>query len=118
MKFEYKKIVKNEVTESQIKDIVKIEGEDGYTEDQIRNIWQDESIVNDNFACIINGKIMGSVSFNPNSKRRNGSVFMVNLSVSPEYRRMGIAQNLIYMGARYYKQININKPMSTSVGRK
>lgn len=113
----FKKLDKNEITDKHISQILSLEGEDGYTEDQIRCIWQDDSIINDNFVCLLNDEIVGDISFNPNSKRRNGSVFMVNLSVSPNYRRMGIAKNLIYTACKYYKDKNISLPMSVSVDK-
>ena len=42
------------------------------------------------------------ISYNPKSKRRNGSIYMVNLTVLPEYRRQGIAQKLIDISTQYY----------------
>jgi ribosomal protein S18 acetylase RimI-like enzyme len=58
-------------------------------------------------------KIVAHISYNPKSKRRNGSIFMINLTVLPEYRRQGIAQDLIYVATNYY--INNGYTLLTSV---
>ena len=62
---------------------------DGYNEEQLRNIWIDDE-KNDNFVCVDGDRIIAHISYNPSSKRRNGSIYMINLSVLPEYRRKGV----------------------------
>ena len=42
---------------------------------------------------------------------------MVNLTVHPEYRKAGIAQNLIYTACKYYEKENNNLPMSLQVDK-
>ena len=69
--------------------------------DVMRQIWCERDN-NDNFACVDGHKVVAHISYNPKSKRRNGSIYMVNLTVLPEYRRRGIAQNLIYTAVKYY----------------
>ena len=99
----YKKIDRKDVTEDMFKQIVAVENStgSGYEEEIMREIWIARDN-NDNFACFDGDKIIAHISYNPKSKRRKGSIFMVNLTVLPEYRRRGIAQNLIYTATNYY----------------
>lgn len=115
----FKRLDKSDITEAQFKQIVEVEqsdGNDGYTEEQLKSIWIEDK-KDDNFVCIHNNKIVAHISFNPKSKRRNGSVYMVNLMVSPEYRKMGIAQNLIFTACKFYMQKGETLPMSLSVDK-
>jgi predicted GNAT family acetyltransferase len=91
----YKKIDRKHVTEKMFKQIMEVENStgSGYDEDVMREIWIERDN-NDNFACFDGDKIVAHISYNPKSKRRNGSIFMVNLTVLPEYRRQGIASAL------------------------
>lgn len=99
----YKKLAQKDVTEDLFKQIMVVENStgSGYSEDVMRQIWCERDN-NDNFACVDGNKIVAHISYNPKSKRRNGSIYMVNLTVLPEYRRRGIAQNLIYTAVKYY----------------
>ena len=99
----YKKLDRKDVNEDLFNQIMMVENStgSGYDEDIMREIWITRDI-NDNFVCMDNDKIVAHISYNPKSKRRNGSVFMVNLTVLPEYRKRGIAQNLIYTATNYY----------------
>ena len=88
----------------------------GYTEEQLKSIWiEDEK--DDNFVCVDGDKIIAHISYNPLSKRRNGSLYMVNLSVLPEYRRQGIAIELINTATEYYLSKGQTLKMSTSVDK-
>lgn len=99
----YKKLDKKDVTEELFKQIMAVENStgSGYEEEIMREIWLTRDN-NDNFVCMDKDKIIAHISYNPKSKRRNGSIFMVNLTVLPEYRKQGIAQNLIYTATKYY----------------
>ena len=112
------KLNQESVSESIFQQIMEVENStgDGYSESAMRRMWQTENI-NDNFVCKVNNKIVGIITFNPNSKRRNGSVYMVNLTVLPQYRRRGIAQSLILCACDYYLKKQIKLPMSLSVDR-
>jgi len=110
---------RNEITKEQFKQIVLVEqsgNEDCYTEEQLKQIWID-SIKNDNFVCVDNDKIVAHISFNPFSMRRNGSIYIINLIVLPDYRRQGIAQQLINTGCEYYLEKGVNLPVSLSVDK-
>lgn len=111
----YKKLDKKDITEEQFKQIMSVENSTGtgYSEEVMRQIW----IEDDNFVCIDKDKIVAHASYNPKSKRRNGSIYMVNLTVLPEYRRRGIAQNLIYTACKYYMDKGVKLLMSTSVDK-
>ncbi|MBQ7798525.1 MAG: GNAT family N-acetyltransferase [Clostridia bacterium] len=99
----YKKLDKKDVTEELFSQIMAVENYtgSGYDEDIMSEIWITGD-KNDNFVCMDKDKIVAHISYNPKSKRRNGSIFMVNLTVLPEYRKRGIAQNLIYTATNYY----------------
>lgn len=114
----YKKIDRKDVTEEMFKQIMVVENftGSGYEEDIMREIWISGD-KNDNFACFDNDKIVAHISYNPKSKRRNGSIFMVNLTVLPEYRKRGIAQNLIYTATKYYIDSGYTILTSTSVDK-
>ena len=110
---------KNEITKEQFKQIVLVEqsgSEDCYTEEQLKELWID-SDKNDNFICVDKDKIVAHISFNPFSMRRNGSIYVVNLIVLPNYRRQGIAQQLINTGCEYYLEKGVNLPVSLSVDK-
>lgn len=115
---EFKRLDRLEVTKEQFKQIMDVENStgSGYEEEIMRSIWlEDEK--DDNFVCVTDDKIVAHISFNPNSKRRNGSVYMVNLTVTNEYRKRGIAQNLIYTACKYYESKKISIPMSLQVDK-
>ena len=99
----YKKLAQKDVTEDLFKQIMVVENStgSGYSEEVMREIWVTRDN-NDNFLCVDGNKVVAHISYNPKSKRRNGSIYMVNLTVLPEYRRRGIAQNLIYTAVKYY----------------
>jgi ribosomal protein S18 acetylase RimI-like enzyme len=114
---EYKKLNSEELTEEQFKNILEVEqsdGDDCYSEETLRNIWF-ERATNDNFVCIANNKIVGCINFNPLSQRRNGSIYMINLMILPEYRKNGIATNLIKEACEYYLGKGCKKVMSLNV---
>ena len=114
--FKYYRLDRRDITEEQLQQIVAVESEDGYTEYQLRKIWiEDEK--DDNFVCVDGDKIVAHISYNPQSKRRNGSIYMINLSVLPEYRRNGIAIGLINTATEYYISQNQALPMSLSVDK-
>jgi len=110
---------KNAITQKEFEQIVYVEqngSDDCYTEEQLKEIWIN-SDKNDNFVCTIDGIIIAHISFNPYSKRRNGSIFIVNLTVLPTYRRKGIATKLIQEGCKYYFNKNYNLPVSITVDK-
>ncbi len=116
MKFKY--IPQSEVSEEIFREVMSVESSrpSGYDEESMRVFWQ-ISGKNHNFVCIDGGNVVGHISFNPNSVRRNGSIFMVNLTVHPDYTRKGIAQNLILTACDFYIQNGQTKVMSTSVDK-
>ena len=87
-----------------------------YSEDVMRELWLNGKL-NDNFVCLSNDRIVAHITFNPQSKRRNGSIYMTNLTVLPEYRRMGIAQSLIGEAVEYYTCNGFALPMSLHVDK-
>lgn len=112
----YERLDKKDITEEQFKQVMDVENStgSGYSEEAMRMMWlEDEK--NSNFVCKDNDKIVAIISFNPLSKRRNGSIYMVNLTVYPEHRRLGIAQNLIFAACKYYESNNL--PMSLQVDK-
>lgn len=112
----YYRLDRSNITEEQLQQIVAVESKDGYTEDQLRMIWiEDEK--DDNFVCVDGDKIVAHISYNPLSKRRNGSLYMINLSVLPEYRRKGIAIGLINTATQYYISQKQTLLMSLSVDK-
>ena len=114
----YIRLDKSGITQEQFKQVVEVENStgDGYSEEVMKRMWLEDD-KNSNFVCTCENKIVGFISYNPLSKRRNGSIYMVNLTVLPEYRRLGIAQNLIYTGCKYYTSENNNLPMSLQVDK-
>ena len=118
-KYQMKKLFADEITDEQFKQIVSVEqsgSEDCYTKEQLKQIWIDNK-TNDNFVCIENENIVAHISFNPLSKKLGGSIYIINLTVAPENRRKGIAQNLINFGIKYYSENNNDKRISLSVDK-
>ena len=118
MSYIYKRLDKSEITSQifqQIVDVENAEG-DGYTKQQLENIWLTDP-KDDNFVCMDGETIVGHISVNPLSKRRNGSLFVINLVVSPSYRRQGIAQNLIKTVVDFYIKKGARLPMSITVDK-
>lgn len=114
--YTYKKVNNKEITDEIFKQVMVLENStgSGYHEEQMKSMWNVNSI-NDNFVCYDKDKIVATLTYNPNSKRRNGSVYMVNITVMPEYRRKGIAQNLILTGTKYYLNKGETKVASLQV---
>ena len=118
MAYTYKKLLQSQITDDEFEMVCSVENssDEGYGEDIMQEIWV-KGNKNDNFVCFDDDKIVAHISFNPFSKRRNGSIFMVNLTVLPEYRKRGIAQNLILEACKYYLNNKESLPMSTSVDK-
>ena len=114
----YKKLERKDVTEELFEQVMLVENStgSGYDEETMREIWITRDN-NDNFVCMDGDKIVAHISYNPKSKRRNASIYMVNLTVLPEYRRRSIAQNLIYIATKYYIGNGYSLLMSTSVDK-
>jgi len=115
----FKKIDNHSVSPKQFDDIVAVEqsgSEDCYTEEQLRQIYlENENYIN--YACFDGDKIVAHIATNPNSKRRNGSIYIINITVLPDYRRQGIGQKLIHAVCKYYLENNYSLPMSVSVDK-
>lgn len=116
----YSRLDRKKITEEQFKQVLEIErceGEDdAYSEEVMRKLLiEDEK--NSNFVCFDDDKIVGYISYNPKSKRRNGSIYIISLVVLPEYRRLGIAQNLIYTACKYYENKGLGEIMSLQVDK-
>lgn len=116
--FVFKRVDRLEVTSelfNQIMEVESCEG-DGYDENQMRALFiEDEK--DDNFVCFHKDRAIAYMSLNPQSKRRNGSVYIISIMVLPEYRRRGIAQGLIKVACDYYIQKGIEMPMSLQVDK-
>lgn len=118
--FRYEQLKQETVTAEQFKQVLEVEfsGNEPYPAEVIKQIYvEDKKDVN--FVCVDNStnKIIAHIATNPQSKRRNGSVFVVNLIVSPNYRRLGVAQNLIYTACKHYLAQGETKVMSISVDK-
>ena len=120
IKYEYKRLDRSEITEEQFKQVLKVEqceGEDDYySEEKMRELLIEDK-KNSNFVCIDSDKIVGYIAYNPLSKRRNGSIYIISLVVLPEYRKKGIAKNLIYTACKYYENKNFGEIMSLQVDK-
>ncbi len=118
----YIKLDRNNITINQFKQIVaveQVEGEEnGYSKEIVKEIYVTDP-KNVNFACIdtTTNQIVAHIATNPQSKRRNGSIFVINLVVSPNYRRLGIAQTLLNMATKHYIKLGATLPMSISVDK-
>lgn len=118
--FRYEQLKQETITDEQFKQVLEVEfsGNEPYPAEVIKEIYvEDKKEIN--FVCIDNrtNKIVAHIATNPQSKRRNGSVFVVNLIVSPNYRRLGIAQNLINTACKHYIAQGETKVMSISVDK-
>ena len=117
-KLTIKKLIKEKITDEQFKQIMEVEQceGDGYSEKIVREIYlEDQKDVN--FACFDGEKIVAHIATNPLSQRRNGSIFVVNLVVLPDYRRQGIGQKLIHEACKYYIENGYKLLMSISVDK-
>ena len=119
-KFEYKRLDQHEITEEQFKQVLKVEQSEG-EDDSFPVEAMKELLINDhknfNFVCTYNDEIVGYISYNPSSKRRNGSIYIISLVVLPEYRKQGIAMNLIYTACKYYENKGYGEIMSLQVDK-
>ena len=118
--FEYKRLDQNEITEEQFKQVLKVEQSEGEDNSYPVEVMK-ELLINDkknsNFVCVDNDKIVGYISYNPLSKRRNGSIYIISLVVLPEYRKKGIGKNLIYTACKYYENKGLGEIMSLQVDK-
>ena len=74
--FTYKRIDQSEITAEQFNQVLDVEStsDSGYEEEIMREMWLKKG-KNDNFVCLDDSKIIAHATFNPHSKRRNGSIF-------------------------------------------
>ena len=118
----YIKLEQNNITPEQFNQIVSVEHsegeENGYSKQIVKEIYVTNQ-QNVNFACVDTetNQIVAHIATNPQSKRRNGSIFVINLVVNPEYRRLGIAQNLLFAATNHYALLGATLPMSISVDK-
>lgn len=118
--FQIIKLNREMVSDELFKQIVAVEQAEGtdncYSESQLREIYiNDEKNVN--FVCLDGNKVVAHIATNPKSKRRNGSIFIINLVVDPRYRKRGIAQNLIYTASKFYLDYGYSLPVSITVDK-
>lgn len=120
MKLRYERLDREDITEEQFKQVLDVEmseGEDDcYTVEQMKDLFIEDK-KNSNFVCFDEDKIVGYISYNPKSKRRNGSIYIISLVVLPKYRRLGIAKNLIYTACKYYENKGLGEIMSLQVDK-
>ncbi len=116
--YQYIKIDQSNITQQQFDQVMAVENSspNGYSVDIMKEIWVTGD-KNDNFVCVDGDKIVAHITYNPQSRRRNGSIYMVNLTVLPEYKQQSIATNLILCAVEYYIQQGAILPMSTSVDK-
>jgi len=116
----YERIDRKDITEEQFKQVLKVERSEGeencYSEEVMREIFIEDQ-KDDNFVCSYRDEIVAYISYNPKSQRRKGSIYIINLVVSPEHRKKGIAQNLIYTACKYYQSKGNCLPMSLQVDK-
>lgn len=112
------KVSKDDMTESLFQQIIHVEnsGSDPYSVEQLKKLWCENNHF-DCFVCIKQHKVIGHIIFNPHSRRRNGSVYVINLVVLSEYRRQGIGQRLLKAGCEYYLKQGCTLPFSLSVDK-
>lgn len=112
------KVSKDDMTASLFQQIVHVENSvsDPYSVEQLKELWCENNHF-DGFVCTNHHKVIGHVIFNPHSRRRNGSVYVINLVVLPEYRRQGIGQRLLEAGCEYYLKQGCTLPFSLSVDK-
>ena len=70
---------------------------------------------NDNFLCFNNNDVIGFATLNPNSKRLNGSIYLINISVHKDAQRQGVGSKIIEFIFNYYKSINNNSQFALHV---
>jgi len=120
MELRYERLDREKITEEQFKQVLEIErceGEDeAYCEEVMRELLIGDK-KNSNFICSDEDKIVGYISYNPKSRRRNGSIYIISLVILPEYRRKGIAQSLIYTACKYYENKEFGEIMSLQVDK-
>lgn len=112
------KVSKDDMTEALFQQIVEVEnsGGDPYSVEQLKELW----LGNHNFDCFVctnHHKVVGHMTFNPHSRRRNGSIYLVNLVVLSQYRRRGVGQRLLKAGCEYYLKQGCTLPFSLSVDK-
>ena len=108
------KVSKDDMTAPLFQQIVHVEnsGGDPYSVEQLKELWCEDNHF-DCFVCTNHHKAIGHIIFNPHSRRRNGSVYVINLVVLPEYRGQGIGQRLLEAG--FDKDISIKLINSTLI---
>lgn len=115
---EFKIIDKETITEEQFDQIIEVEQSDtesAYSDYILQRIYLLEN--NINFACFDKGKIIAHMATDPNFKRRNDSIYIINIVVLDKYRRQGIAQKLIHTACKYYLENDSNSIISLNVDK-
>lgn len=104
------------ITQEQFEQIYNVEiNSDGspYEKEELKDIVC--HLGNDNFLCLNNNDIIGFATLNPNSKRLNGSIYLINISVHKDAQRQGVGSKIIEFIFNYYKSINNNNPFTLHV---
>ena len=117
MNYTYKIINEDEI-KNKFEDLYSIElnsNGDPYSKETFKEIL--EHATNTNFVCFDGDVPVGIASWNEASKKFNGSIYMVNISVRTENQRQGIASKLIQMAIDYYCKKNLDKPFTLEVDK-
>ena len=112
------KVSKDDMTAPLFQQIVHVENSEGdpYSVEQLKELWCEDNHF-DCFVCTNHHKAIGHIIFNPHSRRRNGSIYIVNLVVLSRYRRQGVGRRLLKAGCEYYIKQGCTLPFSLSVDK-
>ena len=75
-----------------------------YSRNELKEIveWKN----NDTFVCYIDEEIVGFLTMNRDSKKFDGCIYLVNIAVTEDHQRRGIAKRLMFEAFNHYNKTN------------
>lgn len=99
----FKQAASKSLTGEQLRQVEEVETlgcNDPYSFLQLKEMFEDESV--DNFICCDGDKIVGFATSKCNKRYYDGCIYIINLVVLPEYRKCGVATQLMEVMTKFY----------------
>lgn len=105
--FEFERLDHTTITKEIFSQLVDVENNAAgvpYSRNELKEIVEWEN--NDTFVCRIDDEIVGFLTMNRASKRFDGCIYLVNIAVTEDHQRRGIAKRLMFEAFNYYSKTN------------
>ena len=113
----FKKLNHEDLNEDVFEKIYSVERNSNYepySKQQMQSLVFDEKL--DTFLCAIGEDVVGVATFNANTKKYPNSIYMINLTILPQFQGQGLAKRLMLCAFRFYEK-NEREWISNEVDR-